>query len=35
MVPLPRTGYDNTAVEHGRRPVERCLIDDRLEVALH
>jgi hypothetical protein len=35
MVPLPRTSHDNTAVENGLRAVERGLINDRLEVALH
>ena len=34
MVPLPRTGHDNAAVENGLRAVERGLIDERLEVAL-
>jgi hypothetical protein len=35
MVPLPRTGHDNTTVEHRLRTVERRLIYDRFEVALH
>jgi hypothetical protein len=35
IVPLPRTSHDNTAVENGLRAVERGLINDRLEVALH
>lgn len=34
MIPLPRAGDNNAAVEHGLGPVERCFIDDGLEVAL-
>ena len=34
MVPLPRAGHVNAAVENGLRAVERGLIDERLEVAL-
>ena len=35
MVPLPRTGHDNATVEHCLRTVERGLIDERIEVAMH
>jgi hypothetical protein len=33
MVPLPRTGHYDTAVEHRLRAVEHGLVDERLEVA--
>jgi hypothetical protein len=32
MIPLPRAGDDDAAVEHGLRTAERRVIDDRLEA---